>query len=283
MILIVSKLLTWCIFLHTTTSVSSTIGEHIVDNKRRHVVVKMVTVHAITTNCQNILSNCHTRKRRQKAEKSVEHRIIQQIFGGNLGNKWWLVPENTMLRICHRLGAWHSAYRRTVPAAFGASYPPALSPCPQAFLANKQSESLPLNQIPTRTFIKEMFGEPPDPESVDIYNGCFAKKLEFLKLISVLHVIVGVGKYNEIYNAILQNLGTNATISVCTVAGAAIIYAPYALHKISKKYVVEITYNPRTDVYKAALISLWMSKKYVRTIRWIEMRMNIYIFILKLF
>lgn len=50
--------------------------------------------------------------------------------------------------------------------------------------------------------------------------------------------------------------GAGVAVLLCGVAGIFTFVTPVLLHLITKKYVVELDFNPKTDEYKATIISI---------------------------
>lgn len=171
-----------------------------------------------------------------------------------------------MLRIGRKLAAWHAVYRQASPAVLSSSAFHTLkftnNSDKQCCLAKAQPNNPRLNYLSNRTFL-EAFSHPEEKNTVNIYNGGLAIRLEFLKIYAVCAAVAGVGKYNEIYESISQLGGIFTTVSLCSLTGFVIAVVPVVLHWFSQRYVVDMRYHPQKDEYTAAKISLWMSKKFV--------------------
>lgn len=211
----------------------------------------MVNIHVLRIHCPN----CH--RRPECSSKSI---LLSNSFESSK-QRYRQYNNNIMLRLCQRFGSRQSIYLRPSQMEYNSPILSAGLSCLQNTIT--QSKHRPLNQIYSRNFIKTVFGQPNDPATINIYNGTFAIRLEFLKLFAMVTTFVGVGNYKEIYGAISELGGLVTTVALCSLSTIAIGSIPAAIHLFSKKYVVEMRHNPQTDEYSVALISLWMSKKWV--------------------
>lgn len=96
-----------------------------------------------------------------------------------------------------------------------------------------------------------------------IHAGGFSTILRTTKLLSTITSIVGICRYERIYEFLSNVGGETTTICLCGLAGAAVFGIPSVLHFATRKYVYEIVHDPVSDEYTAMTMNYLMLKIFV--------------------
>uniref|UniRef100_A0A1B0GAV5 Transmembrane protein 70 n=1 Tax=Glossina morsitans morsitans TaxID=37546 RepID=A0A1B0GAV5_GLOMM len=81
-----------------------------------------------------------------------------------------------------------------------------------------------------------------------------------VKILSLTTSLVGLGAQPILMEQSVKLGGTALAVFICGFAGFFTFVTPLLLHFITKKYVTEIYYNPKTEEYVAITISILMQK-----------------------
>lgn len=96
-----------------------------------------------------------------------------------------------------------------------------------------------------------------------IYSGTLTPKIRAVKAFSLSTSILGLMSQPLLIEKTSQLGGTSIVILVCSFVGFFTFVTPLVLHFITKKYVTEINYDPKTDEYTATTLSILLMKKEV--------------------
>ncbi|XP_033160859.1 transmembrane protein 70 homolog, mitochondrial [Drosophila mauritiana] len=93
-----------------------------------------------------------------------------------------------------------------------------------------------------------------------IYYGTLAPRMKMVKFFSLSTSLAGLAAQPILLEQGMKIGGTGMAVFLCTVGGFFTFVTPLLLHFITKKYVTELHYNPRTEEYTATTISLLLQK-----------------------
>ncbi|KAH8378623.1 hypothetical protein KR009_000374 [Drosophila setifemur] len=107
-------------------------------------------------------------------------------------------------------------------------------------------------------------GKSSKSESEDalqrIYYGTLAPRMKLVKFFSLSTSLAGIAAQPILLEQGMKIGGTGMAVFLCSVGGFFTFVTPLLLHFITKKYVTEVHYNPKTEEYTATTISLLLMK-----------------------
>lgn len=115
----------------------------------------------------------------------------------------------------------------------------------------------------SRNFCTNTPPKPDDP-STSIYTGALSSRIRMVKVFSLATSLVGITAQPTLLEQGTKIGGPAMGYFLCTFAGFFTFVTPFLLHIITKKYVIDIAYNPDTDEYTSTTISLLLMKTKVR-------------------
>lgn len=98
--------------------------------------------------------------------------------------------------------------------------------------------------------------EHPDGET--IYTGKFTRQIIRVKMFSLTTSAMGLVAQPVLWQKGLEVSGTGLSVVVCSVAGLFIFVTPVLLHLVTKKYLIDIKYNKKTDEYTCMTVSFFL-------------------------
>lgn len=101
------------------------------------------------------------------------------------------------------------------------------------------------------------------PQSNIIYDGALSKQIRAVNAFSLSSSICGIIGQPIIYSKSLEIGGTPVMLAVCGVVGFFTFVTPVLLHLITKKYVINMSYDKDSNVYTATLINFFLIRKKV--------------------
>lgn len=101
------------------------------------------------------------------------------------------------------------------------------------------------------------------PDYVSIYQGKYTHQILRVKMFSLATSAMGMLAQPILWNKSLEVGGTGLGVAICSVAGVFTFITPLLLHFVTKKYVIDIKYNEKTDEYTCVTISLFLFKNEV--------------------
>lgn len=107
----------------------------------------------------------------------------------------------------------------------------------------------------------------PDDPSTSIYAGALSSRIRIVKVFSLTTSLVGISAQPILLEQGTKIAGPAMGYFLCVFAGFFTFVTPFLLHFITKKYVIDIAYNPVTDEYTSTTISLLLLKNKVRFCR----------------
>lgn len=112
---------------------------------------------------------------------------------------------------------------------------------------------------------KHRAAEESHPDGITIYQGKNTRQFLRVKLFSLTTSLMGLFAQPILWlKGIEVSGGTGLSIVMCSVAGIFIFVTPVLLHLVTKKYVIDIKYNAKTDEYTLMTISFFLFKNTVR-------------------
>lgn len=96
------------------------------------------------------------------------------------------------------------------------------------------------------------------PDGVTIYTGKFTRQIIRVKLFSLTTSAMGLLAQPVLWQKGLEVSGTGLSVLICSVAGLFIFVTPVLLHLVTKKYVIDIKYNKKTDEYTCMTVSFFL-------------------------
>ncbi|XP_011180768.2 transmembrane protein 70 homolog, mitochondrial [Zeugodacus cucurbitae] len=120
-------------------------------------------------------------------------------------------------------------------------------------------------QTPQQTVVAQQLrlyasSSPKEVEDVRVYHGSLAPRMKAVKIFSLTTSLAGLAAQPILLEQGLNMGGKPMAVFLCTFAGFFTFVTPLLLHFITKKYVTEIHYNPKTEEYTATTISLLLFK-----------------------
>lgn len=105
--------------------------------------------------------------------------------------------------------------------------------------------------------------EPTGDTPYVVYDGALKKQLRHVKLFSIITSMTGLTMQPVIIKTMDQH-GKAATAALLTMVGFFTFVTPVLIHLMSKKYVVEIIFDPTRQEYTAATYNFFLMRKEVR-------------------
>lgn len=117
-------------------------------------------------------------------------------------------------------------------------------------------------RLATKSIGTENFNASSDteahPDGVTIYTGKFTRQIIRVKLFSLTTSCMGLLAQPVLWHKGLEVSGTGLSVLLCSVAGVFIFVTPVLLHFVTKKYVIDIKYNEKTDEYTSMTVSFFL-------------------------
>lgn len=101
---------------------------------------------------------------------------------------------------------------------------------------------------------------PNEVEDIRVYYGALAPRMKAVKIFSLTTSLAGLAAQPILLEQGLNMGGKPMAVFLCGFAGFFTFVTPLLLHFITKKYVTEIHYNPKSEEYTATTISLLLFK-----------------------
>lgn len=108
--------------------------------------------------------------------------------------------------------------------------------------------------------LSRTFASKASPDEELIYTGSLAPRMKAVKVFSLTTSLTGLAAQPILMEQGMKIGGTGMAVAICTVAGFFTFVTPLLLHFITKKYVTELHYNPKTEEYTATTISILLYK-----------------------
>lgn len=104
-----------------------------------------------------------------------------------------------------------------------------------------------------------------NPELVSVYQGKYTNQILRVKMFSLMTSAVGLVAQPVLFNKGIEVGGTGLGFLMCSVVGIFTFVTPLLLHFVTKKYVIDIKYNRKTDEYTCVTISFFLFKNEVNS------------------
>uniref|UniRef100_A0A034WT07 Transmembrane protein 70-like protein, mitochondrial n=2 Tax=Endopterygota TaxID=33392 RepID=A0A034WT07_BACDO len=101
---------------------------------------------------------------------------------------------------------------------------------------------------------------PNEVEDIRVYYGGLAPRMKAVKVFSLATSLAGLAAQPILLEQGLNMGGKPMAVFLCGFAGFFTFVTPLLLHFITKKYVTEIHYNPKSEEYTATTISILLFK-----------------------
>lgn len=108
----------------------------------------------------------------------------------------------------------------------------------------------------------EQEAEPEGDTPYLVYDGALKRQLKHIKLFSLATSLGGLPLQPVIYSRAPEH-GMAATIAMLTMIGFFTYVTPFLIHQLAKKYVTEINYDPKTQMYTAVTYNFFLIPKKV--------------------
>lgn len=170
-----------------------------------------------------------------------------------------IFKSNRHLRLCSPARAFITGTNRQSDALTSVkSYPQfAFTQHVQRFISNespkKQSDDA-----------KEVDDPDIDPNGVSVYKGKFTNQIIRVKMFSLTTSAVGLMAQPLLWHKGLEVSGTGLSVLICSIAGIFTFVTPVLLHFVTKKYVIDIKYNEKTDEYTCITVSFFLFRNEVK-------------------
>lgn len=97
-------------------------------------------------------------------------------------------------------------------------------------------------------------------ESELIYEGKFGSRIKRVKLFSLTTSLMGLAAQPVLFQKGVEMSGYGLGTALCGIAGIFTFVTPILLHLVTKKYVIELRYDPKTDEYIATTVSIFLMR-----------------------
>lgn len=104
------------------------------------------------------------------------------------------------------------------------------------------------------------FNTKQDGDAVKVYYGSLTPRMKAVKVFSLTTSLTGMAAQPIIMEQGSKLGGAPMMYFLCGVVGFFTFVTPVLLHVITKKYVTDITFNPKTEEYTATTISFFLTR-----------------------
>lgn len=104
------------------------------------------------------------------------------------------------------------------------------------------------------------FNTKQEGDAVKVYYGSLTPRMKAVKVFSLTTSLTGMAAQPIIMEQGSKLGGAPMMYFLCGVVGFFTFVTPVLLHVITKKYVTDITFNPKTEEYTATTISFFLTK-----------------------
>lgn len=111
---------------------------------------------------------------------------------------------------------------------------------------------------------KPFYTDDSNPDEVSIYQGKYTNQILRVKMFSLTTSAMGLLAQPILWHKGIEVGGTGLGMLICSVAGIFTFVTPLLLHFVTKKYVIDIKYNEKTDEYTCVTISFFLFRNEVR-------------------
>lgn len=111
---------------------------------------------------------------------------------------------------------------------------------------------------------KPFYTDDSNPDEVSVYQGKYTNQILRVKMFSLTTSVMGLVAQPILWHKGLEVGGTGLSVLMCSVAGIFTFVTPLLLHFVTKKYVIDIKYNEKTDEYTCVTISFFLFRNEVR-------------------
>lgn len=109
---------------------------------------------------------------------------------------------------------------------------------------------------------KKLVEEPEETEPHLIYSGPLTRQMRSLKVFSLTTSGMGLGMQPVLWEK-AGEVHLAANVAVFGMVGFFTFVTPFLIHSLCKKYVTEISYDPKKDEYEAITFNLFLRKRQV--------------------
>lgn len=175
----------------------------------------------------------------------------------------WSIPKTTNVTgFCAQFNAFESKLLKSAANRFGIDYNM------QRFMSVGNERTTNVQKPKSKPF----FTDDSNPDEVSIYQGKYTNQILRVKMFSLTTSAMGLVAQPILWHKGIEVGGTGLGMLICSVAGIFTFVTPLLLHFVTKKYVIDIKYNEKTDEYTCVTISFFLFRNEVR----ISFRTRIY-------
>ncbi|XP_031618785.1 transmembrane protein 70 homolog, mitochondrial [Contarinia nasturtii] len=102
------------------------------------------------------------------------------------------------------------------------------------------------------------FTDDSNPDAVSIYQGKYTRQIIRVKMFSLATSVMGLFAQPVLWHRGVEASGTGLGLLLCSVVGIFTFVTPLLLHFVTKKYVVDVKYNVKTDEYTCVTVSFFL-------------------------
>lgn len=140
-------------------------------------------------------------------------------------------------------------------------FPQSIGPNVQRFMSSNRLDDG--NNIP-KPKSKPFYTDDSNPDEVSVYQGKYTNQILRVKMFSLTTSVMGLVAQPVLWHKGLEVGGAGLSMLMCSVAGIFTFVTPLLLHFVTKKYVIDIKYNEKTDEYTCVTISFFLFRNEVK-------------------
>lgn len=95
----------------------------------------------------------------------------------------------------------------------------------------------------------------------DVYYGILTPQVKAIKLFSLSSSVVGILSQPWLYKEIVSTANVPVILVAYSFIGFFTLVTPILLHLITKKYIIQLSYNEKTDTYIAKTVNFFCMTK----------------------
>lgn len=167
--------------------------------------------------------------------------------------RWSLPKATNVTGFCAQFNAFESKLLKSVTNRLRIDYNV------QRFISNGHEQMSNVQKPKSKPF----YTDDSNPEEVSIYQGKYTNQILRVKMFSLTTSAMGLVAQPILWHKGIEVGGTGLGILICSVAGIFTFVTPLLLHFVTKKYVIDIKYNEKTDEYTCVTISFFLFRNEV--------------------
>lgn len=104
---------------------------------------------------------------------------------------------------------------------------------------------------------------PPVPSGDLIYEGKYTSSIKRVKLFSLATSFMGLAAQPILFQKGVELSGYGLATTLCGIASIFTFVTPCLLHFVTRKYVIELRHDPKSDEYVATTVSFFLMRNNV--------------------